>query len=70
MTTAALRAACVPRAISVSAAVMLWFLPVIVTEARAVHDAMRLRGIGVTDLAAVLDAAALGTATLLWGAGT
>ncbi|GAA2826056.1 energy-coupling factor transporter transmembrane component T family protein [Nonomuraea rubra] len=44
--TAALRAARVPRAITVSAAVMLRFLPVIVTEARAVHDAMRLRGIG------------------------
>jgi energy-coupling factor transport system permease protein len=123
--TTALRAARVPRAITVSAAVMLRFLPVIVTEARAVHDAMRLRGIGgwggllrhpvlsierftvpliasslrvaedlsasallrglgstsrptalhpprlgVADLAAVLVAAALATATLLWGAGT
>jgi energy-coupling factor transport system permease protein len=123
--TAALRAARVPRAITVPAAVMLRFLPVIVTEARAVHDAMRLRGIGgwggllrhpvlsierftvpliasslrvaedlsasallrglgsasrptalhpprlgVADLAAVLVAAALATATLLWGAGT
>ncbi|WP_431930072.1 energy-coupling factor transporter transmembrane component T [Nonomuraea jabiensis] len=44
--TAALRAARVPRAITVSAAVMLRFLPTIITEARAVHDAMRLRGIG------------------------
>lgn len=44
--TAALRAARVPRAITVSAAVMLRFLPTIIAEARAVHDAMRLRGIG------------------------
>lgn len=44
--TAALRAARIPRAITVPAAVMLRFFPVIVTEARAVHDAMRLRGIG------------------------
>ncbi|WP_433443797.1 energy-coupling factor transporter transmembrane component T family protein [Nonomuraea sp. CA-141351] len=119
--TAALRAAHIPRAITVSAAVMLRFLPTIVTEARAVHDAMRLRGIGgwsgmlrhpalsiehftvpliasslrvaedlsasallrglgstarptamhpprlsATDLAAVLVAAALATATVLW----
>ncbi|MFG6200593.1 energy-coupling factor transporter transmembrane component T [Nonomuraea sp. JJY05] len=44
--TAALRAARVPRAITVSAAVMLRFLPTIIAEARAVYDAMRLRGIG------------------------
>ncbi|MFI6538702.1 energy-coupling factor transporter transmembrane component T family protein [Nonomuraea sp. NPDC050547] len=44
--TAALRAARVPRAITVSAAVMLRFLPTIFAEARAVYDAMRLRGIG------------------------
>lgn len=44
--TAALRAARVPRAIIVSGAVMLRFVPVIAAEARAVHDAMRLRGIG------------------------
>ncbi|MEO3808185.1 energy-coupling factor transporter transmembrane component T [Sphaerisporangium sp. B11E5] len=44
--TAALRAARVPRAITVSLAVMLRFLPAIITEARAVHDAMRLRGLG------------------------
>ncbi|WP_223167177.1 energy-coupling factor transporter transmembrane component T [Nonomuraea sp. SYSU D8015] len=44
--TAALRAARVPRAITVSGAVMLRFLPAIVAEARAVRDAMRLRGIG------------------------
>ncbi|WP_196468705.1 energy-coupling factor transporter transmembrane protein EcfT [Planomonospora sp. ID91781] len=44
--TAALRAARFPRAVTVSAAVMLRFLPTITTEARAVYDAMRLRGIG------------------------
>lgn len=44
--TAALRAVRMPRAITVSTAVMLRFLPVIGTEARAVRDAMRLRGIG------------------------
>jgi energy-coupling factor transporter transmembrane protein EcfT len=44
--TAALRAARIPRAITVSAAVMLRFVPTIITEARAVHDAMRLRGVG------------------------
>lgn len=44
--TAALRAARLPRAITVSAAVMLRFLPTIIAEARAVYDAMRLRGIG------------------------
>ncbi|MGN9788737.1 energy-coupling factor transporter transmembrane component T family protein [Nonomuraea sp. ZG12] len=44
--TAALRAARVPRAITVPAAVMLRFLPTIVAEARAVRDAMRLRRIG------------------------
>jgi len=43
---AALRAARIPRAITVSGAVMLRFLPTIVAEARAVRDAMRLRGIG------------------------
>ncbi|MGP3964020.1 energy-coupling factor transporter transmembrane component T [Nonomuraea sp. 3N208] len=44
--TAALRAARIPRAITVSAAVMLRFVPTIIAEARAVRDAMRLRGIG------------------------
>ncbi|TCC51377.1 energy-coupling factor transporter transmembrane protein EcfT [Kribbella capetownensis] len=44
--TAALRAARIPRAITTSAAVMLRFLPTIATEARAVRDAMRLRGVG------------------------
>ncbi|RVX38686.1 energy-coupling factor transport system permease protein [Nonomuraea polychroma] len=44
--TAALRAAHVPRAVTVSAAVLLRFLPTIIAEARAVRDAMRLRGIG------------------------
>lgn len=44
--TAALRASGVPRAVTVSTAVMLRFIPVIATEARAVYDAMRLTGIG------------------------
>lgn len=44
--TVALRAARLPRAITVACAVMLRFLPVITAEARAVADAMRLRGIG------------------------
>lgn len=44
--TVALRAAHLPRAITVAGAVMLRFLPVITAEARAVADAMRLRGIG------------------------
>ncbi|MGK8523826.1 energy-coupling factor transporter transmembrane component T [Nocardia asteroides] len=44
--TAALRAVRVPSAITVSGAVMLRFLPTIVAEARAVRDAMRLRGLG------------------------
>jgi energy-coupling factor transport system permease protein len=44
--TAALRAVRIPRAIVVPAAVMLRFLPTIADEARAVRDAMRLRGIG------------------------
>ncbi|ASE13584.1 energy-coupling factor transporter transmembrane component T [Mycobacterium avium] len=46
--TAALRATHIPRAITVSGSVMLRFLPTIVGEARAVSDAMRLRGIGGT----------------------
>ncbi|MEV5409712.1 energy-coupling factor transporter transmembrane component T [Thermopolyspora sp. NPDC052614] len=44
--TAALRAVRVPRAVVVPAAVMLRFVPTIADEARAVRDAMRLRGIG------------------------
>ncbi len=44
--TAALRAARVPRALTVSAAVMLRFVPTIIAEALAVRDAMRLRGLG------------------------
>ncbi|NEW51176.1 energy-coupling factor transporter transmembrane protein EcfT [Nocardia cyriacigeorgica] len=44
--TAALRAARIPRALTVSATVMLRFVPTIVAEARAVRDAMRLRGLG------------------------
>lgn len=44
--TAALRAVRVPRAVVVPAAVMLRFVPTIAEEARAVRDAMRLRGIG------------------------
>lgn len=44
--TAALRAVRVPRVITVPTAVMLRFVPVIVTEAGAVRDAMRLRGLG------------------------
>ncbi len=44
--TAALRAARVPSAFTVSGAVMLRFAPTIVSEAQAVRDAMRLRGLG------------------------
>ncbi|MGW1893523.1 energy-coupling factor transporter transmembrane component T [Streptomyces sp. NPDC002004] len=44
--TAALRAARVPSAFTVSGAVLLRFVPTIVAEARAVRDAMRLRGLG------------------------
>ncbi|MFC7618878.1 energy-coupling factor transporter transmembrane component T [Microlunatus sp. GCM10028923] len=44
--TAALRAVRVPRVVTVPTAVMLRFVPVITAEAAAVHDAMRLRGIG------------------------
>lgn len=43
--TAALRSARLPRAIYVPAAVMLRFSPVVLSEARAVLDAMRLRGL-------------------------
>ncbi|MEU7764455.1 energy-coupling factor transporter transmembrane component T [Nocardia sp. NPDC049190] len=45
--TAALRAARVPRGITVSGAVMLRFIPTMIAEARAVRDAMRLRGVGM-----------------------
>lgn len=44
--TAALRSARVPRAFTVSGAVMLRFIPTIIVEAQAVRDAMRLRGLG------------------------
>ncbi|MGW1373924.1 energy-coupling factor transporter transmembrane component T [Streptomyces sp. NPDC002446] len=44
--TAALRSARVPSAFTVSGAVLLRFVPTIVAEARAVRDAMRLRGLG------------------------
>ncbi|MEV4126908.1 energy-coupling factor transporter transmembrane component T [Nocardia sp. NPDC049707] len=44
--TAALRSARVPRAFTVSGAVLLRFLPTIIAESRAVRDAMRLRGLG------------------------
>ncbi|WP_431952182.1 energy-coupling factor transporter transmembrane component T family protein [Nocardia lijiangensis] len=44
--TAALRSARVPSAVTVSGAVMLRFVPTVVAEARAVRDAMRLRGLG------------------------
>ncbi|PXX68645.1 energy-coupling factor transport system permease protein [Nocardia tenerifensis] len=44
--TAALRAALLPSALTVPAAVMLRFVPTVVAEARAVRDAMRLRGLG------------------------
>jgi energy-coupling factor transport system permease protein len=43
--SAALRAARVPRAITVTMAVMLRFFPVVAGEAAAVRDAMRLRGL-------------------------
>ena len=43
--TAALRAARVPRALTVPVAVMLRFVPVVATEASAVLDSMRLRGL-------------------------
>ncbi|MBC3760750.1 energy-coupling factor transporter transmembrane protein EcfT [Quadrisphaera sp. RL12-1S] len=42
---AGLRAARLPRSLTVSAAVMLRFLPVVAAEAAAVVDAMRLRGL-------------------------
>jgi energy-coupling factor transporter transmembrane protein EcfT len=48
--TAALRAARISQAIAVSGAVMLRFLPTITAEARAIRDAMRLRGIGRTSV--------------------
>lgn len=44
--TAGLRQARVPRAVTASLAVMLRFTPAVIAEARAVRDAMRLRGIG------------------------
>lgn len=43
--TAALRSARVPMAFTVSGAVLLRFAPTIIAEARAVRDAMRLRGL-------------------------
>ncbi|MGP9615181.1 energy-coupling factor transporter transmembrane component T [Brachybacterium sp. AOP42-B2-9] len=50
--SAALRAWYVPRAISVTLAVMLRFFPVVAAESAAVLEAMRLRGLaGTTDLA-------------------
>lgn len=45
--TAALRVARVPRGITVSGVVMLRFIPTMIAEARAVRDAMRLRGLGL-----------------------
>ncbi|WP_245550965.1 energy-coupling factor transporter transmembrane component T [Nocardia paucivorans] len=45
--TAALRAARIPRGLTVSGAVMLRFVPTVIAEARAVRDAMRLRGLGL-----------------------
>ncbi|WP_245843316.1 energy-coupling factor transporter transmembrane component T [Mycolicibacterium vulneris] len=48
--TAALRAARISRAITGSGAVMLRFLPTITAEARAIRDAIRLRGIGRTSV--------------------
>jgi len=44
--TAALRSMRVPAAFTVSGSVLLRFVPTIVAEARAVRDAMRLRGLG------------------------
>ncbi|MGW1677354.1 energy-coupling factor transporter transmembrane component T [Saccharopolyspora sp. NPDC002376] len=44
--TAALRLSRVPMAFTVPSAVLLRFVPTIVAEARAVRDAMRLRGLG------------------------
>lgn len=44
--TAALRLARVPSAFTVSGSVLLRFVPTIIAEARAVRDAMRLRGLG------------------------
>ncbi|WP_222719109.1 energy-coupling factor transporter transmembrane component T family protein [Actinokineospora xionganensis] len=44
--TAALRAARVPSAFTVSGAVLLRFMPTIIAETAAVWDAMRLRGLG------------------------
>lgn len=50
--SAALRAWRLPRALSVTLAVMLRFFPVVATESAAVLDAMRLRGLtGATGLA-------------------
>lgn len=50
--SAALRAWHLPRAISVTLAVMLRFFPVVAAESSAVLDAMRLRGlVGITGLA-------------------
>ncbi|MBO0839599.1 MAG: energy-coupling factor transporter transmembrane protein EcfT [Sciscionella sp.] len=43
---AALRSARVPLVFTASGAVLLRFAPTIITEARAVRDAMRLRGLG------------------------
>ncbi|HTY33702.1 energy-coupling factor transporter transmembrane component T [Mycobacterium sp.] len=48
--TAALRAARISQAIAVSGAVMPRFLPTITADARAIRDAMRLRGIGRTSV--------------------
>lgn len=44
--TAALRWARMPRAITVATAVMLRFIPIVISEGSAVRDAMRLRGFG------------------------
>ncbi|AIR96913.1 energy-coupling factor transporter transmembrane component T [Streptomyces glaucescens] len=44
--TAALRSMRVPHAFTVSGSVLLRFVPTIIAEARAVRDAMRLRGLG------------------------
>jgi energy-coupling factor transporter transmembrane protein EcfT len=47
---AALRAARISRAITVFGAVMCRFLPASVADARAIRDAMHLRGIGSTSV--------------------
>lgn len=47
---AALRSVRVPRAVAVSLAVMIRFIPTVITEARAVGDAMRLRGLNLGPL--------------------